>query len=457
MKVIRYIALSLFAACSLGVAAQTAKSSYFLEGAFHNSQLNPAMAGERSFVSFPLLGNLMVGANSNVGLSNFLFPQPNGRLATFMSGNVTPDQFLNAMPSTARMGMDMDMTLAALGIRAFGGYTTFNVVFHGQTSIGIPKDIFKFAKTGFKTEPYSFSGINMNLMSYMAVTLGHSREIIDGLRVGVNLKYLMGLAYADVLMDKFTLETSEERWMVEAHAQARLATFMEMKLAEGDEFDMENMEMTSFTPSASGFAVDLGATYDMKNLVPGLKLSASVTDVGYIKWSMIKGNTESVKLEYTGLEEIDMENVGEQVEEQLDEIMSSAEEMLEFQVDDMQEEKTWLGATMYLGAEYEMPFYQSLSVGLLYGQRFSKYTGWNDVRGYLNISPLGWLEASTNVSFSTFGTSLGWMFNFHPAGFSFFVGSDYMVTKVNPQFIPINEMNTNITLGVNIPLGKKVK
>jgi hypothetical protein len=172
---------------------------------------------------------------------------------------------------------------------------------------------------------------------------------------------------------------------------------------------------------------------------------------------MIKGNTKSVKLEYTGLEEIDMENVGEQVEEQLDEIMSSAEEMLEFQVDDMQEEKTWLGATMYLGAEYEMPFYQSLSIGLLYGQRFSKYTGWNDVRGYLNISPLGWLEASTNVSFSTFGTSLGWMFNFHPAGFSFFVGSDYMVTKVNPQFIPINEMNTNITLGVNIPLGKKVK
>jgi hypothetical protein len=77
------------------------------------------------------------------------------------------------------------------------------------------------------------------------------------------------------------------------------------------------------------------------------------------------------------------------------------------------------------------------------------------VRGYLNIAPLKWIEASANIGTTSYGTSFGWMFNFHPAGLTFFVGSDYMITKVTPQFIPVNNLNSHITLGINLALGKR--
>ena len=118
---------------------------------------------------------------------------------------------------------------------------------------------------------------------------------------------------------------------------------------------------------------------------------------------------------------------------------------------------TALNTTMYLGAEYNMPFYRPLSVGILYGQRFSSSTfnKWHEVRGFLNIAPLKWIEASANFGTTSYGTSWGWMLNYHPAGFTFFVGSDYMLTKVTPQFIPVDDLNTHITLGVNLAIGKR--
>ncbi len=72
-----------------------------------------------------------------------------------------------------------------------------------------------------------------------------------------------------------------------------------------------------------------------------------------------------------------------------------------------------------------------------------------------NISPLNWVEASVSCAYSPYGTSLGWMLNFHPKGATIFFGSDYQFTKVTPQFIPISNFNTNISLAFNVTFGKK--
>lgn len=65
--------------CTVASSAQEAlRSAYFLEGYNYRHELNPAFAPERNYVSFPVLGNLSLGFNSNVGLSTFLYPW-NGR------------------------------------------------------------------------------------------------------------------------------------------------------------------------------------------------------------------------------------------------------------------------------------------------------------------------------------------------------------------------------------------
>ena len=297
----------------------------------------------------------------------------------------------------------------------------------------------------------------MHSMNYAAATLGYSREVYKGLRVGVNLKYLIGLAYTDFTFDRFNIELSEDRWRIEGHAQAQAALGSEVYF-EDEDASLDALRMGPLASAAKGFAVDLGVVYDMKELVPGFTVSASVVDLGSINWQYmmsIENNGEPICWE--GLKDANIDNMGTALEEELEKLGEKAEKIMDLEVNDIHSESTKLGVTMYVGAEYNMPFYKPLSVAMLYGKKFSPYaySGWDDIRGFVNIAPLKWFEASANVGYSTFGTSLGWMLNFHPAGVNFFVGSDYMITKVTPQFIPVNNLNSHVTLGVNLALGKR--
>ena len=453
MKKIKHIALLLCCMFAMDGTAQTAKSAYFLDGTFYNYQLNPAMKAERGFFSLAL-GNLSIATNGNVGLSHFLYPQGDN-LTTFMSGTVGQEEFLGQLPQQIRLGMDIDETLMALGFRMLGGYTTLSLSVHANTSMTVPKGFFEFAKKGLQDQYFNFSGINMNTMSYAAATLGYSRELFEGFRLGVNLKYLMGIAYADATFDMFNIELSEDRWYLEGHAQAQAALGSEVYF-ENNKNKLEDLQMGPFAPAASGFAVDLGVMYDMKKLVPGLTVSASLLDLGSINWQYmmsVENNDEAICWE--GLTDATIKNMGAALEDELEKLGDKAEKMMEFKVNDIHSETTKLDATMYLGAEYNMPFYKPLSVAMLYGKRFSTYAGWDEVRGYVNIAPLKWFEASANVGYSTFGTSWGWMLNFHPAGINLFVGSDYMISKVTPQYIPVNNLNSHITMGISLALGKR--
>lgn len=455
MKRIKYITILLCAMFAMKGMAQTAKSAYFMDGTFHNFRINPAMKAERGFFSLAL-GNMSIATSGNVGVSHFLYPDGD-QLTTFMSGKVDQDEFLGRLPEYARLGMNFDETLFGLGFRLLGGYTSFSVSLHSNTSMALPKGFFEFAKKGLQDQHYNFSGINMHSMNYAAATLGYSREVYKGLRVGVNLKYLIGLAYTDFTFDRFNIELSEDRWRIEGHAQAQAALGSEVYF-EDEDASLDALRMGPLASAAKGFAVDLGVVYDMKELVPGLTVSASVVDLGSINWQYmmsIENNGEPICWE--GLKDANIDNMGTALEEELEKLGEKAEKIMDLEVNDIHSESTKLGATMYVGAEYNMPFYKPLSVAMLYGKKFSPYaySGWDDIRGFVNIAPLKWFEASANVGYSTFGTSLGWMLNFHPAGVNFFVGSDYMITKVTPQFIPVNNLNSHVTLGVNLALGKR--
>lgn len=474
MKTIKYslITLVAFILCATNSNAQMAKSAYFLDGSFYNHQLNPAMKPERAYFSL-LTGTWSVAANSNFGLSNFLYPYGDDKLTTFMSSHVDQDEFLNRLPNSLQMSSDISTNLLGLGFRMFGGFTTFGITLNSSISSNLPKGFFEFAKKGFQESSYSFSGINMNTMNYASINLGYSHEIIDGLRVGVTAKYLVGLAYANMNVDKLNIEMSEDKWMIESHATAEAALYTEMSVDAGamDELnepriplvdalnnstDMSTI-MQAAKPAAKGLAVDLGVSYDFGDLVEGLSVSASLLDLGSINWQyMTKFSTEDGKVEFDGIDEIDPDDFEGSLDKELEALGEDIEKMFSTPYSHgTQAYRTRLSPVMYLGAEYNMPFYHGLSVAMLYGKRFGTYGGWDEVRGYLNIAPLKWIEASANVGYSTYGTTFGWMFNFHPRVFSFFIGSDYMITKVTPQYIPVNNLNSHITFGITKPIGKR--
>ena len=78
-KYIRIVLVALLATITLNsVKAQTPHSAYFLEGMPTAHKLNPALACEYGYVSFPLLGNVNVGVSSNMGVGTFLYPTDSG-------------------------------------------------------------------------------------------------------------------------------------------------------------------------------------------------------------------------------------------------------------------------------------------------------------------------------------------------------------------------------------------
>lgn len=457
MNKMKNIVLVALLAVSSWAGAQTAKSAYFLDGTYYNHLLNPAMDAERGFFSL-LTGNMSVATKGNVGLANFIYPYGNDKLTTFLSGTVSPEQFLGGLPSEVRLGTDFNETLLAGGFRMFGGYTTFGVTMHSAISMLLPKGFFEFAKMGFANSSYRFSGLGVNTMNYAATTVGHSREIIDGLRVGVNVKYLVGLAYVNASIEKLNVELSGERWMAESQAQINAALLTEARMETDDKGVLNGVEMEPFSPSASGLGLDLGVVYDMKNIVPGLTLSASVVDIGRINWQyMMQAYTKDSKVEFDGFQEINPNDFAGSTADELAQLVEDASQMIALGSSGMTEASTKLNTTMYLGAEYAMPFYNPLSVAVLYGKRFSEvdHYAMSEFRGYINVAPLKWLEASFNVGHTTYGTCVGWLVNFHPRGLNFFVGSDCMVGKVNPQYIPINNFNSHITVGINKSFGSR--
>ena len=443
--------------------SQTISSAYFLDGSFDRHRMNPALTPERGYLSLPVVGGMNFDLQGNVGLSNFLYESKTdpGMLTTFMSSEISRQQFLNALPDITSFRVGMNLDILSLGIRAFGGYTTLGISLSNRESVNIPKEMFAFMKAGLSDGNYLINNLNVNTMSYLEGAIGHSRPITENLTIGLKFKYLVGVAYADVNIDQMKAKISENGWVVNANATMQAAA-PGIVITEDSETGYVDGVETEFSEEviyeglkSTGFAIDLGAYYDMSDLVSGLTLSASVTDIGSIKWKgVVTAETDNQDIVFDGFNDYDV--MGGSEDDTFEKLGEDFSEMLNMYQKPAQDKKVNLGATFRLGAEYELPFAQWISVGELFTYRAGIYK-YTESRTALVLSPTKWFELSGNVAFtSTYGTTLGFMLNFHPALLNIFVATDGIKATLNPQFIPTESFGTNLLVGVKFPVGARI-
>jgi hypothetical protein len=117
-----------------------------------------------------------------------------------------------------------------------------------------------------------------------------------------------------------------------------------------------------------------------------------------------------------------------------------------------------LAMTAHVGVEARLPFYERLSVGILGTHRFNGSHSWTEGRFSLNWALLRWFSLAANYAISDLGHSYGAAINLHTQGFSLFLGTDsfrpVLALAPGEGFVPLNEINTNVVLGVNFPFGK---
>lgn len=216
----KLLTATILAGSCLTASAQALHSGYFLEGYTFRHQLNPAFSAERNYVSVPVLGNINVGTQGNVGVGKFLFPR-NGELVTFMHSSVSGSKFLDGLRETNRLNADINLAILSAGFKAWGGYNTIGINLRSNTNMTLPRDLFAFMKMGMSKSETHYHMDNLGIQSnnYFEIALGHSRKINDKLDAGAKLKFLLGAANLSMKMNNMDVTLSENKWMIRADGE----------------------------------------------------------------------------------------------------------------------------------------------------------------------------------------------------------------------------------------------
>ena len=152
-------------------------------------------------------------------------------------------------------------------------------------------------------EEGSISNFGASLESYLEAGFNYSFPLLnDRLYIGVRGKFLAGLARAQVNYDQFDISLQQDRWAVVTKGTIDVTADGTSVTPDPETgiFQFSDIDYKPRKPAGYGFAVDLGATYD---ILPNLQASLAVTDLGFISWdknSTVSG-VSTQQTEFTGV------------------------------------------------------------------------------------------------------------------------------------------------------------
>jgi hypothetical protein len=434
----RILACAVLGATIPALHAQTVRTAYFMDKSVVRTSLNPAFQSERNYYSIPLLGSLGVSFGSNgISVDDLLYPQ-NGKLQTFMASGVDAQTFLNNLQDHNKVSVDFQTDIFTAGWRMFDGFCTVGATLKGGAYLSVPKSLFEFMKEA--NGDYNISDLKTDLRTYLELSAGYSRSLTDRLTAGAKVKLLPALAGVRMNVKRMDVSLAADKWHVTSEADL-YAGGPELSNEAGKDYIGD----IDYSPGLAGFgaAVDLGATY---RLLDNLTVSASLLDLGFIAWSATYAVANGT-FEFDGVEK----QVGDDnIDEQMDKMKEDLEGLMHFKTQKKKGYTSSLTTAALAGAEYTF-FENRLGAGLLSSTRINPYGIYTELTASANYRPVRWFAATLSYSalhsnFKTYGVAV----NFAPKGFNFFLGSDYMLTKVTPQYIPVSANAANLYLGMSV-------
>lgn len=453
MKIKKSAIAMVMGAASLNMAAQSTQTGYFLDDYTYRFQMNPAYGNSKGFVSMPGLGNLNVGMNGNLNLTDVLY-NLNGKTTTFMNPGISTAEAMSKFDDVNKLSANTRIGIVSVGFNGFGGYNTVSVNARTNVNAHLPKSLFSLLKEGVRNDTYSIEDTRVQARAFGEIALGHSRDITKDLRVGATVKFLVGAGDVEARLDNARLVLGEDNWTIQSnadiHASVKGLTYdTDMNEDSGHRY-VSGADVDGAGIGGFGVAFDLGAIYKAPFL-DGLTISASLLDLGCINWSNdMVASTQGVKTFETNKYTFNVDNDAPNSFKNEWKDMKGALTSL-YELDDLGDQggrTTGIGTTMNIGAEYAFPLYNKLSFGLLNTTRIQGDYGWTDFRLSANVAPVKCFDASVSVAAGTFGASFGWMANLHLTGFNFFLGMDRTPSKLAKQGIPLNS-NAQFNLGLN--------
>ena len=460
----KYMALLAMTTMTVNVAAQDLKTGYFSDNYLYRHDINPAVANETGYFSIPFLGNISADMTGNFGYEelvrkNPLYPNVSSKkMTSFMNPYLTSQ--LNGFASGDNViSGKVKETIFSAGFKKWGGYNTVEMNVKLSANVCIPFKLFLFAAEATNSM-YDIGDVNMSAQSYAELSLGHSRQLNEKMRIGAKAKLLVGLADATVKMENVMANLQDaNKWTITADAQADVSMSGFKYLSKTKEYNAQSgtydhvndIDASPKGPSGYGVAVDAGVVYKLND---DLTVSAAVQDLGAIFWTNDHQAVNDAKsFVFDGFHDVSVDSSSpDKLDNKADKY---TDQMLDFanlrDKGDKGARVTGVGATITAAGEYVIPTYQALKVGLMGDLHINGPYTWTEGRLCANIAPTDWFDGSLSLGINNFATSVGFLANFHTKKFNFFVGMDRIAGKVSKEFIPLTS-NGGVSLGFNIKM-----
>ena len=464
MKKAKYMAMALCTILAGTAAAQDLKTGYFSDNFLYRHDINPALDNEENYFSIPFVGNFNVNMSGNFGLEelmhkNPLYPDRSDKKMTSFMNPYLSNPLSGFASGDNKINGTLKETIFSMGFKKWGGYNTVELNVRAQADISAPYKLFELAAYA-ENKHYEIGDIDLSAQAFTELSFGHSRKVSDKMKVGGKAKLLLGLGDASVKMDGVVADLSDaNQWLVKAKAQSDvsmkgfkyLSKTKDYSSKPGTSNHVNDVDLDLGGPSGFGLAVDAGLVY---KLTDDVTLSASLLDLGAIVWTNdFRAQNDENTFVFDGFHDVtiggDSPNV---LDKQADKY---GDQLLDFanlrDKGDKGARVTGIGTTLNVGAEYVLPIFQMLKIGLLGTTRINGPHSWSEARLSGNISPIDWFDGTLALAVNSYQANMGFLANFHTKKFNFFLGMDCLLGKMSKEFIPLNS-NGGVSFGFNVKM-----
>ncbi len=457
---------------SVSLFGQTGEALYYMNLP-QNHLFNPALRPTNSFY----LGIGITGISANINnnffnLSDVLIPGRADSIVTFLHPDYDINDFLDKIKKNNFLSSKINVQLFGLGFNAGKDiYIFLDINERAEANFSLPDEIIRVGLAGNENyigKTIDLKNLDADLKYFREAGLGFSKMFGKNLRIGAKAKLLFGIAGFSFDNKNLRLTVNEDyTHTINADLTANISGpidfyFDEDNYPDSIAVDDDILKSTNFFLNTKnrGFGIDIGAVY---NFTQKLSVSASVTDLGFIRW---RNRATNLKAEstfaFSGFNIKDVVNGTKTFDELADEMLDSLKNS--FIVSDDQEPfSTFLSPVIALGASYNIT--KKFGVGLLSHTYFES----GCVRESFTISAnlnLGNALSTTlaytaaNHRFDNLGAGLA----FRAGMLQFYVITDRIpltwnkiISEDNEILLPSNWNTLNIRFGLNLVLGNNIK
>lgn len=309
--------LALLTGAGFQTWAQTQNSLYFMKGIPQVNRINPARNPDCGFyIGIPMLSPLSTQISSNpLTFEDVIYPDPSGdSLITFLHPQGDQEAFLDKLKPLNVVFADTRTSALSIGFGTRAGFFTLDLTTRAEATLYYPGALASLVLEGADEGGiYNMDGMGADFSGFDEVAVGWSGALGSKWKIGVRGKALFGFGDLSISKSEFEISTSQELWNIDADMEFNASLpFAEVVYNEDGEIediiieeDLSNLRPAAlfrqfFNAKNFGLAVDLGVDYR-----PGDRwlLSASVLDIGYIRWTdEVHKVSYKTDYDYSGLE-----------------------------------------------------------------------------------------------------------------------------------------------------------